>query len=255
MASSKWFFVIVGTLGLSVLTGCGAIFINEGSKEYSRVDGLQNPDENKPKLTIPPEQCVISDFQNSSTNVNAKLFGASGGTWIAFSFGGNVVNNPFLVEGGANGDKMAAHIFGTLTDKGDSSYPAFTLQCQFNQSGLYDASNFNGIKFYYKCPSKDQALKRRFCLGTAPTLPASAGGNCSSNCFDHFGAVLNPSEDWVAYNLKFTDLSREGWGAPVTPPDLVDHLKEFINLTWNNSANNTAGSYGIDFWVDDVEFF
>jgi hypothetical protein len=255
MASSKWFLILVGTLGISFLTGCGAIFINEGSKEYSRTDNLQNPDENKPKVIVPPEQCRISDFQDSSTDVNSKLFGASGGTWIAFSFGGNTVNSPFLVPGGANGDKMAAHIYGTLTDKGDASYPSFTLSCQFTQSGLYDASNFTGIKFYYKCSSKDQALKRRLALGTAPTLPASAGGNCAANCFDHFGTALHSSEDWAVYNLKFTDLTREGWGAPVTPPDLVDHLKEFINISWNNSANNTAGSYPIDFWVDDVEFF
>lgn len=255
MVSSKWFLIVVGTLGLSFLAGCGAIFVNEGAKEYSRANGLQNPDENKPKIHVPADEMMISDFQNSSTNVDSKLFGASGGTWIAFSFGGNKVNSPFLVPGGPNGDKMAAHIYGTLTDKGDGSYPSFTLQCQFTQSGLYDASNFTGLKFYYKCPSTDQALKRRFCLGTAPTLPASAGGNCTENCFDHFGTMLRPSNDWILYTLKFTDLTREGWGSPVTPPDLVDHLKEFINLSWNHSANNTAGQYPIDFWVDNVEFF
>jgi hypothetical protein len=255
MGSSKWFLIAVGISGLSFLTGCGAVFINEGSKQYSRADGLQNPSENKPKINVPAGQRLISDFQNSSTNVNSKLFGASGGNWIAFSFGGNTVNSPFLVPGGANGDAMAAHLFGILTDKGDASYPSFTLSCQFTQSGLYNAENFNGIKFYYKCSSKDQALKRRFNLGTAPTLPASAGGNCAANCFDHFGAPLKPSEDWVVYNFKFTELTREGWGAPVTPPDLVDHLQEFINASWNNSANNVAGSYPIDFWVDDVEFF
>ena len=60
----------------------------------------------------------------------------------------------------------------------------------------------------------------------------------------------------MVYNFKFTELTREGWGAPVTPPDLVDHFAvEFINASWNNSANNVAGSYPIDFWVDDVEFF
>ena len=39
------------------------------------------------------------------------------------------------------------------------------------------------------------------------------------------------------------------------PPDLTDHLSEFINFAWTNSGNNVAGTYNIDYWVDDVEFF
>ena len=256
MASSKWLLGFAATVGFSILAGCGAVFVNEGSKNASLAQGLQNPDANQPKVSVPADQKKVSDFEDGSTSVNPKLFGAHGGGWMAYSFAGNSTNGTFVVPGGANGDKMSAHVYGTLTDKGDGSYPSFTLQCNFNGNGPYDASPYDGIKFYYKCPAADQDLKRRFGIGTSPTLANSEGGTCSNNCDNHFGVMLSSANDWVVYTLKFTDLTREqGWGAPVTPPDLVDHLKEFVCVKWDHGANNAAGSYTIDYWVDDVEFF
>ncbi len=67
---------------------------------------------------------------------------------------------------------------------------------------------------------------------------------------------MTVSPDWVAESYSFADMKREsGWGDPVSPPDLTDHLKEFISLIWANSANNTAGTYNIDYSVDEVEFY
>jgi hypothetical protein len=188
--------------------------------------------------------------------MNSKLFNGGGGQWLAITFGGNKINSDFVVAGGANGTPKAAHLFGTLIDKGDKSYPAFQLQGKFKDSGYYDASAFTGIKFYYKCPATDAALKRRFAIGSAPTLPTSGGGTCTDGCYNNFGADMKVTPDWMTNSFAFADLKREsGWGSPVTPPDLTDHLKEFIDLEWANSANDAAGSYNIDYWVDEVEFF
>jgi hypothetical protein len=245
----------LGVIAVSFLTGCGAVFINQGSKNASLAAGLQNPEANKAKINVPADQSIIGNFDDGSKNVNSKLFGGGGGQWMTITFGGNTIDSDFVVDGGANGTPKAAHIFGSLADRGDKTYPAFQLQCKFKDSGYYDASNFNGLSFYYKCPADDTALKRRFGIGTAPTLPGDQGGTCASNCYDLYGTNLNPTNDWLKITLAFTDAKREGWGAPVTPPDLVDHLKEFINLQWQHSANNVAGTYTIDYWVDEVQFF
>lgn len=256
MSSPKFYALCLGLPLVFILAGCGAVFINQGSAQSSLRDGLSNPDLNKPKINVPPEQRVICNFDDGSKNMNPKLYGGTTGAWMVFSFAGNVPNPVFMEKGGANGTPMCAHVTGTLTDKGDRSYPSFTLQGKFKDSGFYDAGAFTGIKFYYKCPEDDQAIKRRFAIGTAPTLPAQDGGICVADCYNHFGAYMAPTNDWKFCSYKFTELPREpGWGSPVTPPDLVDHLKEFVYIKWDHGGDNNAGTYKIDYWVDEIEFF
>ena len=249
---SPWLGIAV----LTLLTGCGAVFINQGSKEASLAAGLHNPEGNKVKINVPKDQSIICNFDDGSKNMDPKLYGASGGMWMAISSGGGgTINSDFIVAGGANGTPKAAHVFGSLTDKGDKAYPGFQLQGKFTGSGFYDASNFTGLQFYYKCPSDDTCIKRRFGIATAPTLPTDQGGTCASNCWDHYGTNLLVNDNWAKYTLVFADTKREGWGGPVTPPDLVDHLTEFVSLTWTHQGNNVAGTYNVDYWVDEVEFF
>lgn len=248
------FSLLVAALALA---GCGAVFVNKGSKEEPLTDGLRNPEAAKPKVVVPAGQNIIGNFDDGSTNMSSKLFGSGSGVWNAFTYGpGNSINSPFVVSGGANGTPKAVHIFGTLNNKGDGTYPAFTLQGKFKSSGYYDASPFNGLRFYFKCPSEDTSLTKRFSFTIAPTVPTSGGGTCADNCYNHFGADLSTTPDWTLKSYKFTDLKRgAGWGSSVIPPELVEHLKEVIGVEWSNNAQNTAGTYHIDYWVDEVEFF
>jgi len=224
-------------------------------KQEPLTDGLKNPSENKPKVQVPAEAKIIGNFEDGTNHMSSKLYGAPAGVWNAFSYGGNTITMPFIVSGGANGSKMAAHIYGTLTNKGDGSYPSFTLQGQFTPSGPYDASAFQGIRFYYKCPVVDQASTRRFSIPIRATLPTSAGGTCSDQCYNHFGADLSTG-DWSQKTFSFSDLKRQaGWGSPVNPPDFTDHLNEIMGIQWDHNDQNTAGTYHIDYWVDEVEFF
>jgi len=243
-------------VSLTLLTGCGAVLVNEGAKEEPLTDGLRNPAAMKAKVNVPAEQKIVGNFDDGSTNMNSKLFGSGDGTWSAFSYGGNTVNNPFVVAGGAKGTSMAVHLFGTLVNKGDGQYPAFTLQGKLKSSGYYDASAFSGVRFHYKSPSSDKAPGQRFKFTIGATLPTSNGGTCVDGCYNHFGADLKTSADWTQNSYSFNDLKRQsGWGGAVIPPDLVDHLKEVVGLEWSHDAGNTAGSYPIDYWVDEVEFF
>jgi hypothetical protein len=249
-------FFLFAAGAAAFLAGCGAVFINEGAKNASLSRGLVNADANQPKVNVPAAAQIICNFDDGSKNMSSQLYGGAGGAWTTITFGGNTIDSDFVVPGGADGTKMAAHVFGTLVDPGDSSYPDFTLQGNFKSSGYYDASAFTGIQFYYKCPSDDDSNKRRFGIGTAPTLPGQNGGTCQSDCYNNFGAFMDPTNDWILKSYKFSELTREaGWGSPVVPPDLTDHLKEFIYIKWANSGDNHAGSYKIDYWVDQVAFF
>jgi hypothetical protein len=248
------------SLLLPALIGCGAVFVNEGAKDAPLAVGLVKPDLGPvKKVEVPAEARVICDFETGSMDMNPRLFGGNAGVWIAFSWGGNESNvnaKDFVLEGGPSKSSKTAHVRGTLVDKGDFSYPAFTLQGRLKETGYYDASPFTGIQFYYRSPSSDGALKRRFTITTGPTLPPPDGGTCTEGCYNHFGWDLAPTEEWKLYKLPFEDLKREsGWGAPVTPPALVDHLKEFVSVKWDHGANNAAGSYKIDYYVDEVAFF
>ena len=251
--SKKYFYGMV--LCVAVLSiSCGAVLVNQGSKNEPLTDGLRNPADLAAKVNVPADQKVISNFEDGSTNMSSKLYGG-GGAWNAVISGGTIAT-PFVVSGGANGTAMAVHFVGTLTNKGDGQYPSFTLQGMLKQSGTYDASMFDGIRFYYKCPADDKAPTRRFNITIPATLPASNGGTCSDQCYNHFGADLSMTGDWVQKTFSFSDLKRQpGWGSIVTPPDFTDHLKELKTIEWTHNAGNTAGSYPIDYWVDEVEFF
>jgi hypothetical protein len=247
---------LFAVLGAAFLTaGCGAILVNEGTKQESMTDGLVDPASMKVKVNVPPDQMVTGGFE-AGTAVSAKLYGSSKGVWNAFSYAGNTVNSPFVVAGGAKGTAMAARVWGTLNNKGDGQYPAFSLQGQLRDSGYFDASNFSGIRFHYKCPLSDQASERRFKIPIAATLPTSGGGTCTDACYNHFGADLSTSAEWTLKSYSFSELKRlSGWGSPVSPPDFVDHLSKVVFLQWDHGTGNNAGSYNIDFWVDEVEFF
>lgn len=248
------FGLLMGVAGILSFTGCGAVFVNTGSKNASLADGISVP--KKKTVSVPPEQRVVMNFEDGSKNTNPKLYGGADGTWMETTFAGNTISGDMIESPGANGTSKCAHVYGTLVDKGDGQYPAFQLQGNFKSSGTYDASAFTGIKFYYKCTPVDKSQKRRFGIGIAATLPAAQGGTCTGACFNNFGEDMTVSPDWVAETYSFADMKREsGWGDPVSPPDLTDHLKEFISLIWANSGNNVAGSYNIDYSVDEVEFF
>jgi hypothetical protein len=252
-SSFSWFTALVLVI---TLTGCGAVFVNLGAKNEPLTDHLKDPSSLKAKVVVPPEQRLASNFEDGTPNVNPKLINGGGGSWNAFSFGGNTVNNPFVMDGGANGTKKAAHLFGSLVNKGDNSYPAFTLVMKPKASGFYDASAFSGIRFYYKCPATDKTLFRRLTVPIGATLPSSGGGTCQDGCYNHFGADLTSSADWTLVKEAFNTFKRSpGWGSPVNPPDFTDHLNEIVDFEWSNSTGNTAGTAAVDFWVDEVEFY
>ena len=241
-------------LGLSLLAGCGAVFINQGSRNSAYGEDQADPNANK-KTSVPEGNRVVADFEDGTKSMNPALYGASLGSFTAYAPEGMIPFN-FITAGGANGTKMAAHITGVLWDRGTGSYSAYTLVGRFKTSGYFDASAFQGIKFYYKCPSTDRAPRRRFGVGIASTVSKNYGGVCVDKCGNDYGVNLKPANDWQELAYNFADLKREeGWGDSIDPPDFTDHLKEIIYIKWDHGTANVAGGYNIDYWVDEVEFF
>jgi hypothetical protein len=246
--------LLVGVSAISLLiAGCGAVFINQGSRNDSYADGIINP--NMPRKTdIPQENRIISDFEDGTKTMNPELYGSGLGFWTAAASDNSVFINNFISNGGANGSTRAAHISGMLVDRGDAKYPTLALEGKFKKNGTYDVSPFRGVQFYYR--SADRAGRRRFEIGIASTVPVSDGGVCVEQCGNHFGANLSASSDWVEVSYSFDQLKREeGWGATLNSDDFVDHRKEVIYLKWENGTNNIPGMYNIDYWVDDVQFY
>ncbi len=256
MTKLKYSILFPCFLVFGLLAGCGAVLVNEGSKNEPLTDGLVNPENSQPKVVVAPEQKIIGNFEDGSVHMNPKLYGSTNGAWSTNTYGGNTINEVFVTAGGANGTKMAAHVFGKLVNKGDNTYPAFLLDGKLKPTGYYDASPFKGIQFYYKYPAGDQAPSRRFAISIAPIMPSSAGGTCLDGCYNNFGYDLASKGEWTLVTLPFANLTRQpGWGNTITPPEFTEHLKEILGIEWTHNAGNTAGSYNIDYWVDEVEFF
>ena len=222
MSSLRVSFLLISFVGISLLVGCGAVFVNEGSKNANLAEGIANPSANKPKINVPPDQRIVCNFEDGSNSINPKLFGGATGNWIDYGGADGTPPSPnFVVAGGANGTKMAAHIFGVLIDHGDGKYPEMAMEGNFNKSGNYDASAFTGVKFYYKCPIDDQAKKRRVVVGTArPSLRRR--GACTDQCDNHFGNMLETENDWVPEGVQLLRSEKGiglGFGSDASRPD------------------------------------
>ncbi|HTA76075.1 MAG TPA: hypothetical protein VK791_02840 [bacterium] len=253
MLSSRVFLIfLIGSFGLSLLTGCGVVFINQGSKASSYADNI--PDARLVhKSSVPSENRQISSFADGTQYMNPYLYGAGLGYWQVLAGDGSIPNNNFISNGGVDSGR-AAHIAGYLNDVGDAKYPTLALEGKFKKTGYYDLTPFHGVRFYYK--SNDQAVRRRFSFGVASTVSVADGGVCTDQCGNNFGVFMKPSYDWTQQSFDFKALSREeGWGATLESDDFADHLKEVVLIKWENGTNNVPGMYRIDYWVDKVEFY
>lgn len=246
----KWLFektfLLSGLLLLSALFGCTASRLPTAPAFQDSVNFQQ--------------QLIVDDLEDGNTFINTQLIGSSGGAWSTLTWGdpSNVVNSPFVVPGGPAGSANAVHIFGTLKDNGNGQYPAFALQCRLNTGSTYDASLFQGIRFDYKIGA-DNVQTRRFFITLPELTPLSDGGTCtgtSGRCGDSFGAFLDPAPtNWTKMVFNFSSLVQEGWGLKPDPPDLPGNADHLFWLQWNHSGGNVAGTYNVDYWVDNVEFF
>ncbi len=214
------------------------------------------------------DHTTVANFDAGTANINPQLFEVGTTNNVLFLPGSLVVKNNFLAfenstmsiaAPGANGTAMACHVAGYVSDPGDGTYPAVDLIAPMDWGDKYNASFFSGVKFYYNISAADGAAKRVFEIPTYQTQGTPAGGcdASSGKCYDHFSAPLpGTNGNWQAFSVKFTDLTRAGFGTPLNPPNLSGfNLTQILWLQWEEGNNNNGASSTIDFWVDEIEFF
>jgi hypothetical protein len=206
---------------------------------------------------------IVSNFNDDTLNMNTGLANSMNGFFYNGTYGDTTtsmaVTAPVPAEGA--GDNFALHIWGTYTDPGNASYPAFQLQgFPRSDKSYYNASSFTGIKFSWNCPSDDNSVQRFLCLVDGRIAPPSQGGSCTGAagavpCYDYSSITLpNTAGAWQQISSAFTAFNLQySSGSPtnVTPTDLT----QIINFMWTNRSNNVAGTYTADYWIDNVQLY
>ncbi|MGH7739104.1 MAG: hypothetical protein ACREL1_03050 [bacterium] len=232
--------------------------------------GSQGCNQNQPITTAvlaePLPVTVVSNFSNASLNVNPTLTNSKRGNFLDGTYGyttdsGLILSTP--PAGDPSDSSYALHLFGTYTDYGNGAYPAFELECFLRDDQSYfDASGFTGIKFDWNCPSDDNSQQRFLCLVTARIAPQSIGGDgtCGTAgavpCYDYFSLTLpQTGGTWqsITASLMTGFPLQYSSGSPSTVQ--TTDLQQVLELMWTNRANNIAGNYTCNMWLDNIRFY
>lgn len=98
----------------------------------------------------------------------------------------------------------------------------------------------------------------KFQISNDDSVPA--GGKCgkthasTDGCWDSFATSLTLTNQWQKYELKFGDLSQDGWGRPAPSGSFDATTARVINFLVSGPSTATAGAVTADFWIDDVCF-
>ena len=144
--------------------------------------------------------------------------------------------------GGANGSLGAARVFGTITDKGGTTFGGVGFNF-VDPKGPYDATKYRGFSFYARVDGPNAASVRI----KVPDANTDADGKVCTECFNDFGADIEVTPTWTRYEVAWEVLRQlDGWGAP--RPDAVDRSKLY-GIQWQ-----VNGSGAFDLWIDDIQF-
>jgi hypothetical protein len=211
---------------------------------------------------------IISVFYNNTTKMNTNLLNSLNGYFENDTYADTSTTMILTAPVPSDGNSLALHIFGTYTDPGTGTYPAFELDgYPRSNNTYYDASSFTGIKFLWNCPSDDNSIQRFFDLVTARMAPTNLGGTglCGTTppvptpapvpCYDYLSKTLPKTFGvWMQETIPFSSLILQyssGTPGTIQPSD----IQQILELQWKNDSNNNAGSYTADYWIDNVQFY
>lgn len=149
---------------------------------------------------------------------------------------------PAPLAGGAHGSRCAWNLRGRLADE---RIVFAGLGVNFTSpKGAYDASRFAGVSFFAR-HGAGSAWRMRVLFPDGNTDP---DGHVCRDCFNHFGATIDLTDDWKQYTVLFDSLGQTGdWGTP--GPAKVDRSKLFgIEFRVKNVDEP------FDIWIDDIAF-
>ncbi|HVZ79311.1 MAG TPA: hypothetical protein VHE12_00770 [bacterium] len=211
---------------------------------------------------------VVANFDNGNATVNNNLIRSSSPNfnWLPGSIS-NVV-----VSGGANGTAFAANVFVAPTAL--SGYSPYELEANPNTSGNYNLSGTaygtatNGIQFYWKTGPSDNMPARWFIVPAPEQIPPPVG-NCAGGgggCYDTYKKALSATGNtWTLVSFTWSAFAQAGWGDPkigplsgtcgIAPCTGSPNISRILYFQWEEDPNNVAGTYGCDFYVDEVQLF
>jgi len=189
------------------------------------------------QLPKPPE--LIEDFEDGDTRIIVQQ-GRNGG-WYDIG-DGTGTQTKGVVTGGKD-SVYAMHYYGSGFTNWGSGIGFNFIDPQGGSSQPYDASMYQGIKFWAKIESGSSAAIR-VVLPNSQTHPD--GGLCGTNCWDHFGLDFTLTTTWQQYTLPFSSLTQQGWGTQFS----VFDVSTIYDMEFRHSQNV---SYNV--WIDNIEFY
>ncbi len=189
-----------------------------------------------------PASMMIDNLEDQNTQIIVQQ--GRNGYWYTYNdgTGGTLLPNPLAVtSGGANGTLYSMGINGS----GFTGYGA-GLGFNFLASAPLDYNaqsyGYTGVKFYALSTPAGQVV--HFTIGTDETMTLANGGSCAVSCGDSYGASVTLTSAWAPYTFYTTQLSQQGWGAPVA----LDWAK-IINMQFQ-----VPGGQPFNFQVDEIQF-
>jgi hypothetical protein len=186
-----------------------------------------------------PLAALIDDFEDG----DSELDGAAarvGVWWIATDATAGSVHPPrehVLPELSDDGRRALHFVARGFTDWGavlglNIRWPGPRGECPF------DASRYAGLWLRAKGASSLPVS-----VTTPKTLPEEEGGTCRSKCFDHYTRVVQLTPEWTRYEIRWEELSQEGWGT-AAPLDL-EHM---TGVTFDPMPPDLP----LDLWLDEI---
>jgi hypothetical protein len=205
---------------------------------------------------------IVANFEGGDDTINTNLVNSSNPNfnWLP----GTIVSA--VGAPGANGTAFAGNVYVAATAL--SGYTPYELEANPNSSGTYDLSSTaygsatNGIQFYWKTGPTDNMPARWFIAPVPQQIPPPVG-NCAGSCYDTFKKPLaGTGNSWILVQLAWGTFTQAGWGSPSTgglaSNSLVNgqpNLSQILYFQWEEDPNALPGTYGCDFWVDEVQLY
>ena len=225
--------------------------------------------------TVTHNYVLIDDMEGARTDgpieLDLGVADLSPGSWWDWYSTGNAANtkspdpftytaltSPHTTMNGITSTR-AAHVACLMADLYGYCEEGFVFALGMSDGGVtrvpYDISSHTGIVFWGM-----SAVSNRVKVMIQNADTDLAGGRCGQNdassdgCWDNFSMYVDLTNTWQRFEVKFSDLSQEGWGRPA-PSGVFDATTAYSLYFQVNGPNGpTAPPVTADFWIDDVYF-
>ena len=118
-----------------------------------------------------------------------------------------------------------------------------------------DISKHRGIVFWGR---SDIANRVKVMFNNADTdvigEKCGQGDAAVDQCWDSFSKYITFTNTWQRYEVKFSELTQEGWGYAAATGKFDTTSVYSLDFAVNGPGSATAAAVAVDFWIDDIYF-